>query len=93
LSPTPTLEDDEQYEDRRRNYKANQNARRRRKGEDLIWRTRLERQEYNLNQRARALDICEAYLCRSECRCDHHEAEVHTARVSGTGRCSGSGFE
>jgi hypothetical protein len=66
LSPTPTLEDDEQYEDRRRNYKANQNARRRRKGEDLIWRTRLERQEYNLNQRARAHDIYEAHLHRRE---------------------------
>jgi hypothetical protein len=48
------------------NYEADENARRRRKGEDLIWRTRLERQEYNLNQRARAHDIYEAHLHRRE---------------------------
>jgi hypothetical protein len=53
LSPTPKLEGDEEYEDMRRNYEADQNARRRRRGEDLIWRTRLQRQEYNLNQRTR----------------------------------------
>jgi ribonuclease HI len=37
LSPTPTLDDDEQYKDRHHNYEANQNAHRRRRGEDLIW--------------------------------------------------------
>jgi hypothetical protein len=93
LSPTPTPEDDEQYEDRRHNYEADQNARWRRMGKDLIWRTRLERQEYNINQHARALDIREAHIRRRERRCDHHEAEVHVARVSGTGRGSESGSE
>jgi hypothetical protein len=60
LSPTLTPEDDEEYEDIRHNYKADQNARQRRKGKDVIWR--LQRQEYNLNQCARALDIREAHL-------------------------------
>jgi hypothetical protein len=66
LSSTPTPEDNEGYENRRRNYEADQNARRRRRGEDVIWRTHLERQEYNLNQRARALNIREAHLRRRE---------------------------
>jgi hypothetical protein len=35
-SPTSTPEDDDQYEDRRRNYEAERNARRRHRGEDLI---------------------------------------------------------
>jgi hypothetical protein len=48
------------------NYEADQNARRRHRGKDLIRHTRLERQEYNLNQRARVLDIHEAHLCRRE---------------------------
>jgi hypothetical protein len=93
LSPTPTPEDDEQYEDMHHNYEADQNAHRRHRGEDLIWRTRLERQEYNLNQRARALDIREANLRRRELQCDRRETAVHTARVSRTGRGSGSGTE
>jgi hypothetical protein len=46
LRLTPTLEDNEQYEDRRHNYEADQNARRRCRGEDLIWHTRVKRQEY-----------------------------------------------
>jgi hypothetical protein len=49
LSPTLTPEDDEEYEDRRRNYEAGQNARQRHKGKYVIWCTRLQRQEYNLN--------------------------------------------
>jgi hypothetical protein len=93
LSPTPTPKDDEQYENMRRNYEADQNAHRRRRGKDLIWRTHLKRHEYNFNQHARALDIHEAHLCRCERRCDGCEAEVHAARVSGTGRGSGSGSE
>jgi hypothetical protein len=52
LSLTPTPEDDEEYEHRRRNYEADQNARQRHKCEDVIWYTRLEMQEYNLNQRS-----------------------------------------
>jgi hypothetical protein len=90
LSPTPTPEDDEEYEDRRHNYEANQNARRRRRSEDVIWCTRQQREEYNLNQRARALDIREAHLHRREQRCDHREAEFRAER---TGRGSRSGSE
>jgi hypothetical protein len=66
LSPTPAPEDDEEYEERRRNYEADQNVHRRRMGEDVIWCTRLQRQEYNLNQHTRALDIREAHLLRRE---------------------------
>jgi hypothetical protein len=77
----------------RRNYEAGQNAHWRRRGKDFIWRTRLERQEYNLNQHARALDIPEAHLHRHESLCDRCEAKVRTARVSGTSRGSRSGFE
>jgi hypothetical protein len=51
----------------------------------LIWRTHLQRQEYNLNQRARQLDLHEAHLHRCECRCDHREAEVRAARLNGNG--------
>jgi hypothetical protein len=90
LSPTPTLEDDEEYEDRRHNFEAYQNARRRHMGEDVIWHTHFERQEYNLNQRARALDICEAHLHRCERQCDRREVELHATR---TGTGSGSGSE
>jgi hypothetical protein len=49
------------------------------RGDDLIWRTHMQREEYSLNQRTRALEICEAHLCRRECRCDRCEAEVRTA--------------
>jgi hypothetical protein len=52
-SPTPTPEDNEQYEDRHRNYEVERNARRRHRGEDLIWRTCMQREEYNLNQHTR----------------------------------------
>jgi hypothetical protein len=90
LSLTPTPEDDEEYEHRRRNYEADQNARRRHKCEDVIWYTRLEMQEYNLNQRARVLDICEAHICRRERRCDRREAKLRAAR---TDRGSKSGSE
>jgi hypothetical protein len=93
LSPTLTPKDDEEYEDIRRNYEADQNACRRHKGEVVIWRTHLQRQEYDLNQHAQALDIREAHLHRFEHRYDHREAEVHSARLSGTGRGSGSGSD
>jgi hypothetical protein len=56
----------------------------------VIWRTHLERQEYNLNQRARALDIRETHLCRHEQRFDRREAEHRAAR---TNEGSGSGSE
>jgi hypothetical protein len=50
LSPTPTPEDDEHYEDRCHNYEAERHARRRHRGNDLIWPKRMQREEYNLNE-------------------------------------------
>jgi hypothetical protein len=47
-SPTPIPEDDE-YENREYNYEAERQARQRHRGEDLIWHTSMQRQEYNLN--------------------------------------------
>jgi hypothetical protein len=44
------------------NYEAEHQARQRHRGEDLIWRTSMQRQEYNLNQRRRQLDVREAHL-------------------------------
>jgi hypothetical protein len=92
-TPTPTLEDDEEYESREFNYEAERQACRRHRGEDLIWRTSIQRKEYNLNQRRRQLDICEAHLCLREHRCDHREAEICAARMSGTDMGSESGSE
>jgi hypothetical protein len=51
--PTPTPENAEEYEDREMNYEAERQARQRHRGEDLIWRTSMQRQEYNLNQHRR----------------------------------------
>jgi hypothetical protein len=62
-------------------------------GEYLIWCTRMKREEYNLNQRTRQLDICEAHLCVRECRCHRHEAEIHAARMRGRDIGSESGSE
>jgi hypothetical protein len=50
-SPTPRPEDDEEYENREMNYGAECQACQRHRGEDLIWHTSMQRQEYNLNQR------------------------------------------
>jgi hypothetical protein len=58
-------------------------AHQRHRGEDLISRTSMQRQEYNLNQRRRQLDILEAHLRVREHRCDHREAEIRTARMMG----------
>jgi hypothetical protein len=52
-SPTPTLENEEEYENREINYEAKRQAHQRHRGEDLIWRTSMQRQEYNLNQHRR----------------------------------------
>jgi hypothetical protein len=82
-STTLTAEDDEQYEDRHHNYKAECNASRRHMGDDLIWRTRMQREENNLNQRTRQLDVREVHLHIREHRCDHREAEIHAARMRG----------
>jgi hypothetical protein len=54
--------------------------------EDLIWQNRLQNEEWNLNQRARQLDVCEAHLRRHEHRCDRREADLHAVRLRGRGR-------
>jgi hypothetical protein len=84
LSPTHKSEDDEQYEDKRHNYEAEHHARQRHRGRNLICCTHMQREKYNLNQHARQLDVCEAHLCRRECRCDRREAKIRAARMRGT---------
>jgi hypothetical protein len=91
-SPTLTPENDE-YEDREMNYEAECQARQRHRGEDLIWRTSMQRQEYNLNQRRRQLDVREAHLHVRERRCDRCEAEIRAARMRGMDMGSESGSE
>jgi hypothetical protein len=61
-SPTPTPENNEKYEDREMNYEDERQTRQRHRGEDLIWRTSMQRQKYKLNQSRRQLDIREAHL-------------------------------
>jgi hypothetical protein len=90
-SPTPTPENDEEYENREINYDAECQARQRHMGKDLIWRTSMQRQEYNLNQRRRQFDVREAHLRVRECRCDRREAEIHAARMRGRDMGSESG--
>jgi hypothetical protein len=92
-SPTPTPEDDEQYEDRHRNYEAKRQTCWRHKGEDLIWCTSMQRQEYNLDQHRRQLEVREEHLSVRERRCDHREAEIHVARMKGTDMKSEGGSE
>jgi hypothetical protein len=75
------------------NYEAECQARRRHRGKDLIWRTNIQRQEYNLNQHTRQLDIREAYLRVRERRCDHREAEIRAARMRSRDIVSESGSE
>jgi hypothetical protein len=65
------------------NYEAERQACRRHRGDDLIWRTCMQREEYNLNQRARQLDVRKAHLRVRERRCDHHEVEIHATRMRG----------
>jgi hypothetical protein len=61
--------------------------------EYLIWRTSMQRQEYNLNQRRRQLNVRETHLCVREHRCDHREAEIRTARMRGMDMGNESGSE
>jgi hypothetical protein len=77
----------------RRNYEAERHACQRHMGEDLIWRTHMQTEEYNLNQRARQLDVREAHLRRRERRCDHREAEIRATRMRGTDTETESGSE
>jgi hypothetical protein len=93
LSSTPEPEHDEQYKDRHRNYEAKCHARWRHRGEDLIWRTRMQKEEYNLNQRTRQPDIREAHLRRRECRCDRRETEICAIRMRGMDTETESGSE
>jgi hypothetical protein len=53
----------------------------------------MQRQEYNLNQHRRQLDVREAHLRVCEHRCDHREAEIHAARMRGMDMGSESGSE
>jgi hypothetical protein len=80
---TPTPENNEEYGDREMNYEAERQARQRHRGKDLIWCTSMQRQEYNLNQCRKQLDIREAQLCARERRCDRCEAEIRAARMMG----------
>jgi hypothetical protein len=59
----------------------------------LIWRTSMQRQEYNLNQHTRQLDVREVHLHVRERRCDRRKAEIHAARLRGTDMGSESGSE
>jgi hypothetical protein len=56
--------------------------------EDLIWRNRLQNQEWNLNQRERQLDVCETHLHRREHICDRRDADLRAARLWGRRRGS-----
>jgi hypothetical protein len=84
-NPTPTPANDEEYEDREMNYEVERQAHLRHSGEDLIWCTSMQRQEYNLNQCRRQLDVRETHLYVRECRCDHREAEIRATRIGGYG--------
>jgi hypothetical protein len=75
------------------NYKAERQTRWRHRGDDLIWRTNMQRQEYNLNQHTRQLDVREAHLRVREHRYDYREAEIHAARMRGRDIGSESGSE
>jgi hypothetical protein len=57
----------------------------------LIWRTSMQKQEYNLNQHRRQLDVREAHLRVHERRCDRREAEIRATRMRGMDMGSESG--
>ena len=77
MSPTPSPELNEEYAARRTDEDMDRTARLRRCNEDVIWRTRLEMQEWNLNQRAREQDVRETNLRRQE-----HRVQSVTPRVT-----------
>jgi hypothetical protein len=74
-------------------YEAERQTRQRHRGENLIWHTNIQRQEYNINQHTRQLDVREAHLRVRERRCDHREAEIHATRMRGRDVGSESGSE
>jgi hypothetical protein len=86
LTPSPKL--DEEYEARRDDENMDRTARMRHCEEDLIWQNCLQNEEWNLNQRARQLDVCESHLRRWEHRCDRREANLRAAKLRGRGRGS-----
>jgi hypothetical protein len=51
----------------------------------------MQKQEYNLNQRRRQLDVREAHLRVHEHRCDRREAEIRATRMRGMDMGSESG--
>jgi hypothetical protein len=53
----------------------------------------MQKQEYNLNQRRRQLDVCEAHLRVHERRCDRREDEIRATRMRGMDMGSESGSE
>jgi hypothetical protein len=75
------------------NYEVECQAYRRHRGKDLIWRTNMQRQEYNLNQHTRQLDVCEALLHVCERRCDSRQAKIRATRMRGRDIVSESGSE
>jgi hypothetical protein len=77
---------DEEYEARCDDENMDRAARMRHCEEDSIWQNHLQNQEWNLDQRARQLDVCEAHLRRQECRCDRRDASLRAARLQGRGR-------
>jgi hypothetical protein len=83
LSPSLSLDLDEEYATRRDDEDMDRTSHMRDWEEDLIWHNYLEMEERNLNQHARQLNICEAHLCRQKHRCDRHQADLRAARVRG----------
>jgi hypothetical protein len=79
---------DEEYEAKRDDENMDRVACMRHCEEDLIWRNRLQNQEWNLNQRERQLDVCEAHLRRREHICDRRDADLRAARLRGRRRGS-----
>jgi hypothetical protein len=51
----------------------------------------MQRQEYNLNQHRRQIDVREAHLRVREHRCDRREAEICAARMRGMNMRSENG--
>jgi hypothetical protein len=86
LSPTPSPELDEEYEARRDDENMDRTARMRHCEEDLIWQNHLQNEEWNLNERARQVDVREAHIRRRERIYDKRETDLRAARLQGRGR-------
>jgi hypothetical protein len=53
----------------------------------------MQREEYNLNQYTRQLEVHEAHLHIRERICDHHEVDIRATKMRGTDMGSESGSE